>query len=247
MTQFSDGVRQGSAYWPTALSPNTAGERQDLGVQLPSLQIVAFPTASTAATNNIVSASATTTAVNLTATGALVSGSIATLDYPRCLSLTATADLSYAAITITGTDKYGQTLKVTKTLPNATQSITLSAFKTASVFAWAATASAIAPLYIGSSNTFGLPYVLTNTYDALGEYVDGAGTLSAPTFTAGLATSVTVTATTGDVRGTVALATNSLPDGSKNIAVLMHVYPGISNATDVATATHLYGLTPFAG
>ncbi len=47
MTTFADGVRVGVAYWPTALSPSGAGEREDLGVQLPSLQRYQIGTAST--------------------------------------------------------------------------------------------------------------------------------------------------------------------------------------------------------
>lgn len=251
MTTFADGVRVGTAFWPTALSPSTAGSREDLGVQLPTLQLYPIATASTISLSGVASAfSATATAITITATGVLVSGGVATFDYPRCVSLTATTNNSFATFTITGTDLYGQTTRVTQAGPNATTVNTLVAFKTITAVTYLATATTLSAINIGNSDTFGLPYLLANTYDGYGQYVDGAAPTSGATFTAGLATSVTVTATTGDVRGTVALATSALTNGTRSFGVQMKVTPGTATSGvggGAGTATRLYGLTPFAG
>lgn len=252
MTQFSDGVRVGAAYWPTALSPSSAGSREDTGVQLPALQVVSFLTASASATNNIVSGvTATAAAIAITATGALVSGGVATLDYARCLQFSATSDLSFGVIRVTGTDQYGQTLVSNTAGPNNSTVVSLSAYKTVTALAWSATAVMPSAIAIGSSNTFGLPCVLTNTSKGLGEYVSGSQPLSVSTWTAGLATTTTPTATTADVRGTVALATSALPDGSRNISLLMVVDPSVSTGgqapNNTSAKVNLYGQAPYAG
>lgn len=251
MTTFPDGVRVGATWWGTYPNPSGAGEREDAGVPLFPIQLVQFPTASTTATNNIVSGfTATAASIAITATGALVSGGVATLDYARCLQYSATSDLSFGQVVAIGTDWYGQTLKSSTAGPNNAVVKTLSAFKTVSSLAWSATAVMPSALAVGNSDTFGLPYVLANTGNGFGQYVDGSTPLSVSTWTAGLATTVTPTATTADVRGTVALATSALPNGTRNISLQMNVVPG--SATTGAPGNSInkvqtYGQTPFAG
>ena len=80
----------------------------------------------------------------LTLDGALVSGGVATLDVPRHLLLTTSADESAKTVTITGTDRYGNALTVSTTLPNNSTKIVAYNFKTVTgIVIDAATAAAI--------------------------------------------------------------------------------------------------------
>jgi len=69
-------------------------------------------------------------AANLTITGALASGGVATLDVQRQVEFESIADLSAVNFTVTGTDEQGRTISETIAGPNAGVSSTTLDFKT---------------------------------------------------------------------------------------------------------------------
>lgn len=265
MTNFFDALYQGqasftrSSAWngtagsngiPTATNPN---DTQIYGV--PHTQTVAYEigTASTALASGIFfSASGATGAGTLTSTGALVSAGVATLDVPRCIRFTASVDLSTNVFTIRGTDGYGQALTWSgvgptgNTLGNTGSFVdSLSAFKTVTT-ASAVGGSSTTAFLIGTSNTFGLPYRVANKGKGLDLYIDGGSATISATLTAGFSASgATPTATTADVRGTVAVATAVLPNDTRFFTYLYIAPPvGLSPTSDTTAAS--YGATPFS-
>lgn len=72
-----------------------------------------------AADNNISTSQTPGAAGNLTITGALASGGVATLDVPRRVLVTVAADEHTKTITIYGTDRNGNAITSSPTLPSA--------------------------------------------------------------------------------------------------------------------------------
>ena len=265
MTQFSDQISLGRAYfarfanWNGTTGANgmpsatTSYDTQVLGV--PHTQIFAYQagTASTALASGIFySATGATGAGSLTLTGSLVSAGVATLDVPRCIRLTASVDLSTNTFVIRGTDGYGQSLTWSgagptgNTFGNAGSYVdSLSAFKTVTSASGTGGSSTTA-FAIGVSNTFGLPFRLANAGLGLGVYISGstATTIGTNTWTAGFTATGTPTATTADVRGTVAVATTVLPNDTRYYTFLMIQPPvNLTQSSDIKERS--YGTTPF--
>lgn len=67
---------------------------------------------------------------NLTINGALASGGVATMDVPRHVSIASAGNDAARTFTVTGTDRYGQTMSETITGPNATTVKGTKNFKT---------------------------------------------------------------------------------------------------------------------
>ena len=186
----------------------------------------------------------------LTGTGALVSSGVATFDVPRCVTITASSNMSTTTFTIQGTDAYGAPLTASllgptgNTFGNSGSVVTtLSAFKT--VTTASANGAATGPLAIGNSDTFGLPYRLSNVGEGLGAYINGGSASVAPTYTAGFSATGVATATTADVRGTVALATAVLANGSRYIS-FQFVTPNDGTLAGNDTKENTYGVTPYS-
>lgn len=265
MTHFSDQLKQGySAFqlygaWnggtvsglPTATAPN---DNQTHGTPHTQTFCYQIGTASTALASGIFfSASGATTGGTLTSTGALVSGGVATLDLPRAIRITASVDFSTTTFTIRGTDGYGQALTWSgvgpsgNTLGNAGSYVdSLSAFKTVTTASMTVN-SATTTLMIGTSNTFGLPFRLINAGMGLGVFINGstATVAAGNTWTAGIGATGTPTATTADVRGTVALATVVLPNDSRYFTVQM-IQPNVNLTQGTDTKEAAFGPTPFS-
>lgn len=264
MTNFFDPLFQGQATFarwgnwngtsgsngiPTASNPN---DTQIYGV--PHTQTICYEigTASTALASGIFfSASGATGAGTLTSTGALVSGGVATLDVPRAIRFTASVDLSTNVFTVRGTDGYGQSLTWSGAGPTGNTFGNNGSFVDSTVtFKTVITASAVGgssttAFAIGTSNTFGLPYRIANSGKGLGLYINGGHATVPPTVTAGFAATGTPTATTADVRGTVAVATTVLPNDSRFFTFVFVAPPvGLTQATD--TKENSYGATPFS-
>lgn len=268
MTQHSDQLRQGAAYFapqgrwnsPTALNGlPVATSPQDTSV-LGAMHTQTFcyqvGTASTALATGIffsASGTATTGTTTLTATGALVSGGVATLDVPRAIRITASVNLSTTTFTIIGTDGYGQLMQWAgvgpsgDTLGNTGSYVDTSvAFKTASSITISAAATGIATtaLEIGTSNTFGMPYVVANAGMGLDCYINGNSATVPGTWTAAYTPTGTPTATTTDVRGLYAVSTLVLPNGSRYFT-FQFITPNVNLTPNTDTTVNTFGATPF--
>lgn len=266
MTQFSDQLRTGAAYFelqarwnggnnagfPLATSPQDA---QVLGVPLTAQFYYQLGTASTALASGIFySASGTATAAGnvFTSTGALVTASVATFDVPRGVRITSSVNLSTTTFTIVGTDGYGApqthafvgpTGDVAGNVGSYTDS--LVTFKTVT-FASSNSATGVGTtlFMIGDNNLFGLPYVLNNVGGALGAYINGSLATVPASFTAAYTPTGSPTASTTDVRGTCALATTVLANGSRYVTIgLISPPTNLSIVTD--DKVHSYGAKPF--
>lgn len=270
MTNFTDQLQVGNAYFQQYALWNTGGsgtvpsgmptatvsaDTQALGV--PFTQVFAYQigTASTTLPSGIffVPSTASGTASTLgTATGALVVGGVGVLDVPRALQITSTVNMATMVITIRGTDGYGQAMAWSGNGPSGdvfgnTGSFVLTpvAFKTvltASMTAGTSTAG----MAIGSANAFGLPYRIANAGKILAITVNGnpVATAGQSTITAGLATTVTPTASTVDVRGLIQLPTTQPPNDARFFTVLM-VAPPVGRTVTQDDKVTSYGLTPF--
>ena len=175
----------------------------------------------------------------LTMTGTMVSAGVGTLDVPRAISIgSATGgDLSVATFVIRGTDEWGEAL-TENIVGNTTISVGSKAFKT--VTSIIPTASSALLVQVGTASTaagtkLGLPFRIADKGKLLGIYQDGQP-ITGGTVVVGLATTVTVTATNGDTRGTVAPST--VPDGTIRYTVLMNIVH--NDEKDV-----VFGITPY--
>lgn len=191
-------------------------------------------TPSTGTTNSISLSQAIAGAGNLTITGALATGGIATMDVPRNVIVTsASASDTTQTATITGGDVYGVPLVETMTF-NGTNTVQgLKAYKTVSKIAIsAATAGNVSA---GNGDKFGLTYRI-NKKGSLQAFWDATWNSGSGTTTIG--STATATAITGDVRGTYLPATAS--DGTRTLALWIYM-------DDVDSNNGLYGVDQFGG
>jgi len=240
MTHFSDGLRIGDAYYARNVGGNSdPSGRQDIGVAAMTETQVTVPMLLGAPDTNdadgICVNVAATGAATLSATGALVSGGVATFDVPRAPSITSTADESGVTFTFTGTDEYGAALVANRAGPNNTTVNAVSAFKTITSVAvdGALTSTQVD---VGSSSVLGIPYRIGSAGNFLSIMENGTPATGG-TFVAGLSTTGTATATTADVRGTYTPAQTA--DGSKTVTLLAVV--------DASTKGTLYGVDQYGG
>ena len=249
MTTFFDSIKMGRAAYNRNYTPPTGYmEDETYGVPLTQIYVYQLGTASTSLASGVFYASSAI-AGTLTGTGVLVSNGVATFDVPRCVTITASSNMSTTTFTIQGTDVYGAPLTASLTGPTGntlgtTGSFvnTLSAFKT--VTTASSNGAATGALTIGNTDTYGLPFRISNVGRGLGVHINGESATVPATWTAGLAATGVATATTADVRGTVALATAVLANGVKYIN-MMFITPndGVAAASD--TKENTYGVTPF--
>lgn len=127
------------------------------------------------------------------------------LDVPRCVDIVSTGagDTTQTA-TFSGYDVYGQAMTQTVTLNGVTRVATMKAFK--SIVSIAISAVTAGNISSGTTDVLGMPLRATTRDYVTFSYAQTAGLLSAVTVA-----DVTspATALTGDVRGTVALASAS--------------------------------------
>ena len=182
------------------------------------------------ATNNISTAQAVAGAGNLTITGTLATGGVATLDVPRIVRITSSsASDTVETATVYGTDVYGISMSELITFGGAATVSGLKSFKT--VTRVAISAALVGNASVGTGDVFGIPYVATTRNSVLTAY-NGAF-VTTGTFVAAVTTSPATTAT-GDVRGTYAVPSAS--DGAKILTLWIYV----ANAD---TKAGLYGVT----
>lgn len=268
MTQFSDQLRLGAAYYeaqarwnggnnagfPLASSPQ---DTQVRGVPLTQNFYYQMGTASTALASGIFySASGTATAAGnvMTATGVLVSAGVTNFDVPRGIRVTASVNLSTTTFTIVGTDGYGKTQSHSFVGPTGdtignvgSYTDSLVTFDTVTAVSNnVATGLGTTLVMVGDNNLFGLPYVLSNVGCGLDVYINGSSSTVPATWTAAYTPTGTPTASTVDVRGTVALATVVLANGSRYITIGM-IQPAVNLSVTTDDKLRNYGATPFAG
>jgi hypothetical protein len=258
MTQFSDQIRLGAAYFglqanwsgggqnglPLASAPQ---DTQVNGVPLTQTFYAQIGQASTAGTATagrfFYSATGATGGITLTAF---------TNDWPRGARIFSSVNLSTVTFTLVGQDGYGQTQvwsgagPTGNTLGNTGSYVDTSVTWHTITTASGSGSTGTTAFSISNNDTYGLPYVLSNVGMGLGVYIDGATASIAPTFTAAFTPTGTVTATTGDVRGTVALATAVLANGTRYITVGM-IAPPVNLSVTTDNKVNSFGATPFAG
>ena len=140
------------------------------------------------------------------------------LDVPRNITgvMTHGSAVVASTVTISGYDQYGAPMTETLTFTAGTTSKAVAGLKAFKyIYSFAITSAADSTtntLNMGWGDVLGLPYKLPALSDFFtnGTYFNEVLEATAPTVVAGVTT--TATATTGDVRGTVAL--NSAMDGS---------------------------------
>ena len=180
-------------------------------------------------------AATATGAATLSATGALVSGGVATFDVPRAVTLTSTGNNAAVVFTVTGTDKHGNAVVETITGINNSSVAGKKAFKT--VTSIASSAAVVGSLTAGTNNVLGFDYRLDNKGECLGVYVDGVPETTL-TLVTGFSATGTSTATTADVRGT--FTPNTAPNGAKYFTAVMAL-------DDDLSITELNGAAQFGG
>lgn len=267
MTQFRDQLRTGNSYYEAQARWNGGGmngfplatapqDTQVLGVPLTAQFYYQAGTASTALASGIfysASGTATVGATTMTGTGALVTAGVATFDVPRGVRITSSVNLSTTTFTVIGTDGYGKTLNSAFVGPTGdtignvgSYTDSLVTYKTITSFTGNATGVGTTLFMLGDNNTFGLPYVLPNVGAALGAYINGSLATVPAVFTAAFTPTGTPTASTSDVRGTCALATLVLANGSRYITIGQ-----INPATNLSISNDIkvnnYGAQPFSG
>lgn len=268
MTQSSDQIRLGQAYYeaaarwnggamagfPLATSPQ---DTQVRGVPLTQAFYYQMGTASTALASGIFySASGTATAAGnvMTATGVLYVSGTANLDVPRGVRITASINLSTTTFTVVGTDGYGKTQSSAfvgptgNTIGNTGSYVdSLVTYDTVvTISNNTATGLGTTLVMVGTNDTYGLPFVLSNVGCGLDVYINGASATVPATFTAAYTPTGTPTASTADVRGTVALATVVLANGTRYITVGM-IAPPVNLSIITDDKVRSFGATPFAG
>ena len=164
------------------------------------------------------------------------------LDTPRNLTCAATHASAVVAttITVTGYDRTRNKMVKTMTLTAGTQSksdattATMKYIK--SIAITSAGNSTTNTVNVGFGNVLGLPYRLAEKEDMIAVFFDGA----ADTATVVAAVTSTVSATSGDTRGTIDC--NGTLDGSKKVKCWMHV-----SDANAASRAGLLGITQYAG
>ena len=214
MPQYNDDLWLGAATGPQ--SQGWAGPGQVYGGVGPLGRVYIYDVVpATLSATAVCAAQAIAAAGNATINGASASGGVATFDCARIFSIvSSSASDTTQTVTITGTDYWGQAQTQRLTINGVTTVNSTKTFKT--VTAVAVSAALVGNLSVGSGDTFGLPYKVTDAGYLLRTGWAGAVADNAGTFTAADAT--TPSAVTGDVRGTFA-PTGSASNGTRRLVI----------------------------
>lgn len=236
MTHFSDDLYLGGpSGGPGAFSLPSPGNR----VGNPTRQYGVGPLGRTAywnivpaalSTSNIAAAQAPTAQVPLTLTAgagitvgtyAPTGATIYLLDVPRAVSLTSSgSDLSGVNFLITGYDWYGQLMTQLQTGPGAGLTVnTLKAFS--SVLSIVPQGTSANTLTVGTSDIFGLPFVVTDAGYIISAKWNNTLAQNAGTLVTAVTTNP-ATNLTGDTRGTYAQA-GAASNGTARLVIAIHL------------------------
>ena len=220
MTHFSDGVRAGRNF-------ANNGTASLPGVYMSPMNVYDIVPVALSATA-VAAAQAVAVAGNLTINGASASAGIATLDFPRCVSIISTGADTTQTATVFGTDAYGISMSEAIAF-NGTNTVSgQKAFKTVTRVAISAALAGNAS--VGSTDIFGLPF-RSNSRNYVLTAWNGAF-VTTGTFAAADATSPATT-TTDDVRGTYLVPDAS--NGTKRLTLWVNIF-------DDDTQVGLYGV-----
>jgi VCBS repeat-containing protein len=203
------------------------------GAPLSLLYVKHYGAIVTADPDGVSTAQAVAGAGNLTITGALASGGVATFDVPRAVTILSAGNDSGITFTVTGTDEYGQTVKETITGANAGTAAGLKAFKT--VTQVAASGAAAGNVSVGTGDVIGLPF-RSDAGDLL-LCLLGDVAIDAATFVRAVTTDP-ATATTGDVRGT--FNPSAAINGANRFSIVMLIHGR-------STRAEAYGVEQYDG
>ena len=243
--QISDDLFLGSAY-AGANAPGYAyqGDSMELGIG-PLGRIFCFDTvpvtlqaAGLATSQNPGSAAGFTLTAGTGVTARLRPEGVTeyVLDVPRCVTITA-AGANTATYTVTGYDQYGQKMTQTLSAPSTSTVATLKAFKTVISVVNANATAGTNGLTVGFNDTLGLPFRLTDLgYVTNCMFNQAAVTINSTNIKVADQTA-TATASTGDVRGTVAFGVS---DGIKR-GIMGIMFPAIACGPN-ATRIGAYGV-----
>lgn len=215
MTHFSDGVRVGRYF-------GNNGSAAVAGTATSPIFVYDFVPAALS-TTAVAAAQAVAGAGNLTLAAL-------TIDFPRAVQIVSSnvGDTTQTAL-VTGKDVYGVPMSELITFNGTTPVLGKKAFASiSSVYVSAALAGNAS---VGTTDVFGLPYVVTTRNYAV--TFDNGAQVTTGTFTAAVTTSPATT-TTGDIRGTWDPATAA--NGTVRFTVWMFI-------KDPDTVTGLYGVT----
>lgn len=202
-TRHGSGTqRTGSVYYA-----NAGASR---GVAIPPLYVHEFGAVEVLDADGICVAATATGAKNLSATGALVSSSVATLTTPRGIRITSTG-IETATFTVAGTDVYGETMSEAITATTGAAVNGAKAFKTVTSVAVSGALVTTGGVNVGTNDVLGLPFRLADVGKMVAFSADGKSDASV-TIVAGLSTTAVSSTTSADVRGTV--DPNSAANGS---------------------------------
>lgn len=167
--------------------------------------------------------------------GAGQSGGFAFMDPTKAVTRALVVAGTTPNITIHGWDLYGSPM--TQTLSSASTST--KAFKFVGSIVGNATGSGVT---VGTADVVGLPIYASKWPGMLYYFANPPAALATanPTFVAGVTS--TASATTGDVRGTVVLATS---DGTKKLTILMPIDFSVIASTYAAATAALVGVPQF--
>lgn len=218
----------GDAYYPRAFSANGR-----VGVPITPLTKLSLGSPAVSVTTAAAAAQAVLAAGNLTLNGTLAAAGLVTFLTARNIQAVSTgAGDTTQTITLTGTGIWGGPMVETVALNGVTVVKGKKAFKTISKIA--VSAALAGNISVGNSTALGLPYALTSKSDLFQTWFNNI--LEATVPTVAVADTATATATTGDTRGTLILA--STLDGSA-VSIWMAANPG--------TRASLFGVTQFKG
>ena len=174
----------------------------------PAIIRMGVPLASSATTVLATTALLVTTLVTL--------GTPVVLDVPRNLTYVSSTTDTTQSITVRGLDEFGNAMTETKTLNGTTPVLGLKAFKT--VISYQANIALAGNLSLGTGVLLGLPVPLASAGYIIQDTTDGVKSGTQGTYAIAVDNAV-MTATTGDVRGTVSF--NTAPNGVHAYEILM--------------------------
>lgn len=159
-------------------------------------------------------------------------------DTPRCVNFTNSVDMSAFKFLITGYDLYGRLMTQLVTGPNNTTVSSLKAF--AAILSIVPTGTSASGVNYGNSDTFGLPWLISDAGYIISAKWDNTLAQNAGTLTVADQTSP-ATNLTGDTRGTYKQA-GAASNGLKRLVIAMHLTGGQVGSNP--TVTNLIGVTP---
>ena len=213
---------RGNAYHPGYLGQVDAGNRR--GVIFPCETFTEYGAITTADADGACASQGVTLNVPALINGALATDGVATFETPRNV---VAAWTTAAIMTVTGTDQYGEVM--VEASASGTSHTGTKAFKTITQVIFSATVTGAT---VGEGVVIGLPFRVDNLARLVQRDEGGA-----ITFVAAVTTDP-ATATTGDVRGTVAFA--DAPNGTRLYALQITIL-------DTDTKLSVFGVNQYGG